>query len=221
MKELSATMIGTVENRLLFESVADVLKSAILRGNFLPGERLNEVAVAKVLNISRGPVREALRQLEQEGIVDLYPQRGGRVAEVSKREVLAALAIRELLETMAAEETCEAITDENIARLRELVTEMKKAEEADDFAYLVSLDYQFHRELLTIASTDSALRTWTLLGGKLMLFQAIGNRAYLESYAVSTSHTPIIDAVEARNSQLFRKAILAHIEENRSSIQRL
>jgi DNA-binding GntR family transcriptional regulator len=141
MKDISAIITGTVENRLLFESEADVLRKAILRDDFVPCERLNEVVVAKVLTLSGGPIREALRQLEQEGIVNLYPQRGGRVAEVSKRDVLAALAIRELLETMAAKETCEAIKDENIAHLRELMIEMQKAEEADDFAYLVSLGF--------------------------------------------------------------------------------
>jgi DNA-binding GntR family transcriptional regulator len=229
MKEVSATLFGNVDNRLLFESVADILRRSILRGDFSPGERLNEVVVARVLNVSRGPIREALRQLEQEGIVNLYPQRGGRVANVSKREVIAALAIRELLETMAAEETCKAITDGNISQLRELadgnisqlrelITEMERAEAETDFVCLVYLDFQFHRELLTIASTDTALRTWTLLGGKLMLFQSIGNRRYLVSRSVSASHIPIIEALAERNPEQFRKVILAHIEENRQSI---
>lgn len=214
-------MFSAVENRLLFESVADVLRKAILRGDFVPGERLNEVAVAKVLNISRGPIREALRQLEQEGIVNLYPQRGGRVAEVTEREAMAALAIRELLETMAAKETCAAITEDHIDQFQELMSEMEKAEQADDFAYLVNLDFQFHRELLTIASTDTALRTWTLLGGKLMLFQSIGNRTYLQSGSVSASHLPIIAALREKNADLFRATILEHIEENRRSIRKI
>lgn len=217
-KNITEILGNSVGNRLLFESVADILRKAIIRGDFAPGERLNEVAVSKALSLSRGPIREALRQLEQEGIVNLYPQRGGRVAEVSRRDVLDALAIRELLETMAAKETCKAITPEDIGQLKQLIMEMDKAEQADDIAELVSLDFRFHRELLTIASTETALRTWTMLGGKLMMFQSIGNRNYLKNYSVSKSHLPIIEALEEKDARKFRKVILQHIEENRSSI---
>src|SRR4051794_27896933 len=103
-----------VENKLLFESVAETLRRAILNGDFHPGERLNEVSISRTLNLSRGPIREALRQLEQEGMITLAAQRGARVAEVDQREALAALAIRELLETMAAEQLCEVITPQQI-----------------------------------------------------------------------------------------------------------
>ncbi|MGK0149626.1 GntR family transcriptional regulator [Pseudomonas putida] len=218
MKALSENEIGTIQSRLLFESVADNLRKAILRGDFVPGERLNEVAIAKALNLSRGPVREALRHLEKEGIVTLYPQRGGRVAEVSNRDVVAALAIRELLETMSAVQTCEVIEDKDIQHLEDLIASMRDAERANDIATLVDLDFQFHRDLLNIASSDTAQRTWTLLSGKLMLYQSIGNMNYMKDSPVSDSHTPIIEALRKRDAQEFKSVMLAHIDENRSSI---
>lgn len=207
-----------VENKLLFESVADTVRRAILNGDFRPGERLNEVSISRTLNLSRGPIREALRQLEQEGMITLVPQRGARVAEVDQREALAALAIRELLETMAAEELCQVITPKQIDHLREVTERMRRAERDREFIELVSLDFEFHRDLLSIASTDTARRTWTILSGKLMMFQSIGDRTFALSFSVSDSHWPIIDALEKRDAKRFRRNMTAHIEENRSSV---
>ncbi|KRW96657.1 GntR family transcriptional regulator [Paracoccus sp. MKU1] len=210
--------IGTLENRVLSESVADVLRNAILRGDFAPGERLNEVAVSKALNISRGPIREALRQLAQEGIVDLYPQRGGRVAEIGESDILAALEIRELLETMANKETCAAVKPEDISHLRNVMACMDEAQKDMDIARLARLDFQFHRDLLAIAATDTAQRIWTMLGGRLMMFQAIGNRSYSKNRSVALAHEPIIQALEARDETRLRSVILSHIAGNRVSI---
>lgn len=207
-----------VENKLLFESVADTLRQSILNGDFQPGERLNEVSISRTLNLSRGPVREALRQLAQEGMITLIPQRGARVVEVDQREALAALAIRELLETMAAEDLCEAITPAQIGHLRDVTARMQRAEGEREFVELVSLDFQFHGDLMDIASTDTAKRTWTILSGKLMLFQSIGDRTFAQNSSVSDSHWPIIGALENHDAKRFRTAMLGHIQENRGSV---
>ncbi|WP_413800681.1 GntR family transcriptional regulator [Streptomyces iranensis] len=217
-EERHGAVMRKVEHKLLFESVADTLRQAILNGDFQPGERLNEVSISRTLNLSRGPIREALRQLAQEGMITLIPQRGARVVEVDQREALAALAIRELLETMAAEELCEVITPKQIGHLRDVTERMRRAEQDREFVDMVSLDFQFHRDLMDIASTDTARRTWTILSGKLMLFQSIGDRTFALSLSVSDSHWPIIDALERRDAKRFRTTMLGHIEENRSSV---
>lgn len=207
-----------VTPRLLYEAAMDEIRTAIHAGKYGPGDRLNEVEIARSLRLSRGPVREALRILEQEGVVKSEAQKGVRVADSTPREVHDALALREVLETLSIEETIDAATDKDLSDLKGCIHAMRDAQERDEILQLIDLDFEFHQRFLAIASTETTKRVWRSLAGQLRMFLALGNTKYANLGSVGDSHWPILNALEQKDAAKLRAAIVAHIDENRASI---
>ena len=109
-------------------------RTGILTGEIAPGTRLLEVPLANELGVSRGPVREALRQLEQEGLVEFFPHRGAVVVGVAEAEVETIYGIRALLEGRAFARACRVVTDDDLDALADMVERMIEASEAGDVA---------------------------------------------------------------------------------------
>jgi DNA-binding GntR family transcriptional regulator len=216
--DTSASNVRQVKPRLLYESAAQEIRRAILGRVYEPGNRLNEVKLARDLNLSRGPVREALRQLEQEGLVSSEPQKGVRVHQLSAHEARNALAIRETLETLNLKEIVQSVSSGDLAELRLLMTHMAEAERTQDIVEVVELDYEFHERFLEIAPSAVIGRTWRAIAGQIRMYLAIGDTTWAQSGSVAVSHEPIIAALEQRDAELLSAAIISHIEENRSSI---
>ena len=101
----------------LREVVFNTLRQAILKGELKPGERLMEIALAQRLGVSRTPIREAMRKLEQEGLVVMVPRRGAQVANITEKDLNDVLEVRIVLENMAIEKACEQMTEENVRAL--------------------------------------------------------------------------------------------------------
>jgi DNA-binding GntR family transcriptional regulator len=108
------------------EQIADGICSAILSGEYQPGERIREVPLAAAYRVSRGPVREALRLLEQEGLVTFSPRRGAQVTELSIEEVEQLFDIRAALSSLAARNAARNIKPAELQQLRNLVGEMQR-----------------------------------------------------------------------------------------------
>ncbi len=216
--DTSASNMRQIKPRLLYESAAQEIRRAILGRVYAPGIRLNEVKLARDLNLSRGPVREALRQLEQEGLVSSEPQKGVRVHQLSAREARNALAVRETLETLNLKDIVLAVSRDDLADLRSLMTQMSEAERAQDIVEVVELDYQFHERFLDIAPSVVIGRTWRAIAGQIRMYLAIGDTTWAQSGSVAVSHEPIIEALEQRDAELLGAVIISHIDENRSSI---
>ena len=124
--------------------VAERLRRAILRGHFKPGERLDQNEIAELLGVSRSPVREALRTLAAEGLVEVYPHRGAVVAELSPAEFEEISIIRVVLESMAARLAAPHIDDERIALLKDILAELDCTTDLDRW---VELNRRFHNTI--------------------------------------------------------------------------
>lgn len=98
----------------LRDVVFNTLRQAILRGELKPGERLMEIALSQRLGVSRTPVREAIRMLEQEGLVIMIPRKGAQVAEISEKDLKDVLEVRLGLEELAVRIACQRITEEEL-----------------------------------------------------------------------------------------------------------
>ena len=98
----------------LRDVVFNTLRQAILKGELKPGERLLEIALAERLGVSRTPVREAMRKLEQEGLVVMIPRRGAQVASITEKDLNDVLEVRIALENVAIEKACKLITEEEL-----------------------------------------------------------------------------------------------------------
>ena len=135
------------EHYSLGGKVFQQLKNSILAGEFENGAELREIALAKKLGVSRTPVREALRQLEQEGLVEIYPNRGAYVKGITYKDVEDIFRIRARLEGLCAEMAVSSITHEQLDKLEEIILLSKFYEEKKDMEHLLKMDSQFHEVL--------------------------------------------------------------------------
>ena len=135
------------EHYSLGGKVFQQLKNSILAGEFENGAELREIALAKKLGVSRTPVREALRQLEQEELLEIYPNRGAYVKGITYKDVEDIFRIRARLEGLCAEMAVSSITREQLDKLDEIILLSKFYEEKKDMEHLLKMDSQFHEVL--------------------------------------------------------------------------
>lgn len=126
------------------DAVMRKLKNAIVRGELKPGQKINQDALAEALEVSRMPIREALRRLEAQGFVTIYPHRGAVVAPISEDDVYETYLMRTELEALAARLAAPAITEQVSSMLGELLETMADALDRGDSELLAEANRQFH-----------------------------------------------------------------------------
>ena len=141
----------------LSDKVYQFLRDAIAEGRYTTGDCLVEMKIAEELGVSRTPVREALKQLELEDLVDSQPNRGVIVKAFTSEDLRDVFTIRHLLEGQAAYWAAERITNAQLAQLREIVDLMEFYTQKNDVPNLVKLDSRFH-EILYVASNSRSLK---------------------------------------------------------------
>ena len=128
----------------LRDVVFNTLREAILRGDLVPGERLMELQLASKLGVSRTPIREAIRMLEQEGLAITIPRKGASVAGMTEKDMQDVLEIREALDELAVRIACEKITDEQLKRLVDAKDLFETSTRTGDVKKIAEADVSFH-----------------------------------------------------------------------------
>ena len=128
----------------LRDVVFNTLREAILRGDLVPGERLMELQLAAKLGVSRTPIREAIRMLEQEGLAITIPRKGAIVAGMTEKDMQDVLEIREALEELSVQVACDKITDEEIAELQKNMKHFEQSLKSGDLKKMAQADVEFH-----------------------------------------------------------------------------
>jgi len=132
----------SIDYRTMQRAVTDHLRSAILSGQIGPGERLHQDDLSKRLGVSRMPIREALRILESEGLIEMRPHRGAVVVDLQPEDIVEIFEIRAMLEAKAAELAAPRLSDSTIAQMRQILDEMSQTT-ADEERWL-QLNQVFH-----------------------------------------------------------------------------
>ena len=185
--------VAAITRRSLYEEALIAIRTAILRGHFAPGERLYGPDLAGELGLSRGPVREALHKLEQEGIVVSSPHQGSSVVTLDDDEIGDAIRLREYLETLRCPAVVRAVDDAVLAQLEADVEAMRGAVAAGDYAALAEADFAFHDRLLAVGRSPLARRVWRSIAGQLQLSLAVTAPVFLgERGDVADEHAPIL-----------------------------
>ncbi len=214
--------LGTVERRVLRHEVLEGLRSGILGGDIVPGTRLLEVPLATQLGVSRGPVREALRQLEQEGLVEFFPHRGAVVVGVADAEIETIYGIRALLEASAFGRAARIVSDDDLDALSDTVERMIAASEAGDVDSVTELDLRFHGRVVELSGFQYLRSLWTSIDGlvRLRTYRSAvragideldGARDWL--VGPSIEHRRLVDALRTRRSAPAARAARRHIED--------
>ena len=164
--------LSAIENRPTAVLIADQLREGIVAGTFASGEQINEAQLAERLQVSRGPVREALHRLVQEGLLEGRPNRGVFVKQVTRRDLAEVAEAREIIECAAAEviTACDDAERERIAQSLVTATEpMTAAIAADDRDGLRRADLAFHALLVRSGNNTRLLRAYTTLATEALI----------------------------------------------------
>lgn len=199
----------------------DALRDLILSGDLGPGDRLGEVELAAALGMSRTPVREALRRLSNQGLVDVESNKGARVTAWSDAELEQVFVLRAQLEGLAAAATARRATDEQIGHLDRLARQMIDAAlpyEQRDLPRLSELNGAFHAMLLDIAG--SAALAGALSG---LVHASVLNRTQHAQDAAAMHrsvhhHLEIVAAVRARDPEWAQSVMHSHLLSARASL---
>jgi DNA-binding GntR family transcriptional regulator len=193
------------------EQVVEVLREAIVAGRLADGERLIEDKIARELKTSRGPVREALRQLEHEGFVVSYPYRGAVVLGVSDEEVREVLVpVRLVLEKYSFPKAAVRMTDDDFADVAKEVWQMAEAARTNDLGRSVEADMRFHEILLEHADQPHTAQVWRSIAPRIRAyFYRYGRRADLAR--IAREHGELLAALQTRDAETIGSALETHI----------
>jgi DNA-binding GntR family transcriptional regulator len=199
------------------DEVLETLRKAIVIGDYADGERLVEDRIARELNTSRGPVREALSQLEHEGLVVSYPYRGAVVLGVSDEEVREVLIpIRLTLERFSFTKALDRMTAEDFGELAKEVWLMGEGARADDLLRCVEADIRFHEFVLTRSGQPHTTQVWGSIAPRIRAyFFRFGREADLDRIAVE--HGQLLEAFQSRDRERLMATLERHITERTPS----
>ena len=187
------------------------LRNLILDGTLKPGDRIVESRLARELGISQTPVREALRELEQMGLVVSYPNRGSSVRKVEPQDADEMYTLRAHLEAMAITLALPKLTEDDLDTLDGLIDGMIEAGENNDPDLLTELDTGFHEFILQHSGHRLLLQTWqgiSPLNWTMMTVIRLKDRNLRE---LAERHRPIVDALRARDNARAVQAIQEHV----------
>ena len=195
------TQAKDVYNRLLDD---------IASGELRPGERLREVALANRLKVSRTPVREALKDLEADGLVEHLPRVGASIKSLSYAEVVELYEMRAVLEGLAAKMAARSASDLELQALAKLNTQMAQA--IDVPAQMAQLNRNFHRLLFNAAKNRYLLQAVSMVQKTLLVVGPSTLTEVSRASAVIEEHARVIEALMAREGAKAEAAMVAHIE---------
>jgi DNA-binding GntR family transcriptional regulator len=190
--------------------VRELLLRRILDGVYAPGDRIVELEVARELDTSQAPVREALRELQGLRLVTVKPYRGARVREVTDEEMRESFDVRAVLEELAASRAAEAIRG-CTADLRTAVEGMRTAATVGDCDAFVRNDLAFHRTIVSCADRGTLLHVWESVGVEVRIRMLL-KRSGVDLEPVAEAHEPIVDAIERGDRELAGRLLRSHPE---------
>ncbi len=187
-----------IKPRSIEDEIISRLRDAIVSGQFPPGTHLNESEIAKQMEVSRIPIREAIKKLEQEGLVVRQPNKGVYVISFTEQDVRETFSLRARLESMAFEWAIPNITNDDLAQLRALVKEQETAIAERRYDELARLDMRFHELICLKAGHSRLLKIWYELHAQGQMLLNLRFRL-LPDYTpktVTEDHLKILDAIE-------------------------
>lgn len=197
------------------------LERMILAGDIAPGSKLNEAVLAKALGVSRGPVREAFRALEESGLVRLEKNRGVYVRQIPIEEADDIYELRAVLDDFVGRRVAATATPEAVRALRADIARMERATARNDVDSYLTANLDFHERLVTLAGNAKLLLTYRRLANELRLFRR-ATLAQGDTLSVSTrEHREIVDQIAAGKVAAAGRALYDHVMASRERMHRL
>lgn len=212
------SLLTIADHPSLQERAYQTLRAAILEGRFAVGERIYEAKVAEQLGISRNPVRESVRRLQQDGLLDVRPRGGIFVASISVDEADDIYRVRGALEALAARLAAERITPDELEHLRVLVEEAQH--DHDAVPRVVTEADAFHRAVHAYAHSPQLLEPLELLYGRVLHYRNVTLALPGRADVATAGHFEIYQAIARHDGARAEIVMREHIEGARISLMR-
>ena len=211
--------LNTLEFSRMGDLAYQALRDAICSGEFAQGARLNQDELARRLGVSRAPIRDALNRLEAEGLVKTLSRMGGViVAETSEQEMVDIYEFRAILDTASVRLACERMSEEDLARLGQIVKETERATQARDLNAIVQAHAEFHYLIYTACGNAELTRVARNLWDRSYRFRAMALRNEENARRGLAQHADILAALRARDLE---RAVALAEEHDHSTIRHL
>ena len=207
------TGLRTVHSSTLNLAVLERLRDAIVRGDIPPGHRVNHLRTANHLGVSRGPVRDALAKLAQEGLVENVPRRGSFTTPLDCSTVADVYGVREALESFAAAEAARRAPREAVDDLQRRIERMRTLAARKDVRRLVDADLDFHRRVVELSGNRQVAHLWEITEVSIRRILLFRHHALSTLHDVPDSHLPTIRALRRHDPAAAAETLRAHIRE--------
>jgi DNA-binding GntR family transcriptional regulator len=202
----------------LHEQVAMRLRQMLVEGKIAPGAKLNERELAEVLHVSRTPLREAIKMLAAEGLVELLPNRGAIAVSLDEADVRNTFEVMAGLEAMSGELAAQRITDQELAEIKAMHFEMLAAYTRADLSSYYRVNAQIHRAINAAAKNPVLSTTYNQVNARLQALRFRSNQDGAKWKRAVKEHERMIEALTARDPAAMRNLLLTHLQNKRDVV---
>jgi DNA-binding GntR family transcriptional regulator len=213
--------IISIPRQVLHQEVVVRLRQRIVEGHFAPGSKLNERALSEQLHVSRTPLREALKMLAAEGLVELLPNRGAVVAQLGEQDVIDTFEVIAGLEGQSGELAAQRIADAELGEIRALHYEMLAAYIRRDLPTYYRLNAQIHTLINAAARNPVLTQTWRNVNARLQALRFRSNFDEAKWKRAVKEHEGMVELLGARDAEGLRALMVAHLEHKRDAVLEL
>ena len=206
--------------KTLAEAAADTLRELILLEKLAPGKQVPERDLAAALGISRTPMREAMRLLEVEGLIEYSATRRPRVADPTLEELAQYLSVLGALEGLAGEQACDNATDAEIETILALCRRMEETSDGGDALEFFKTDMAFHRAIVAASRNPPLIETHRQYNARLWRARFISSRRRPDRPGTLRQHTDIVEAMARRDGQATAAALRQHLRTAVTNIEK-
>jgi DNA-binding GntR family transcriptional regulator len=210
--------IISIPRAALHEQVAHRLRQMLVEGRIAPGAKLNERELSEVLNVSRTPLREAIKMLAAEGLVELVPNRGAIALQLTEQDVMNTFEVMAGLEAQSGELAAQRITDAELDEIRAMHYEMLAAYTRKDLSTYYTLNAKIHRAINAAAKNPVLSATYNQVNARLQALRFRSNQDGQKWKRALSEHEKMIDALAARDAKAMRDVLLTHLHNKREVV---
>jgi DNA-binding GntR family transcriptional regulator len=206
-----AEILKPIGDKSLAGQAYEAIRDAILKMDLAPGQALSEAGLATALSISKTPIREALQQLQQAGLIVAVPHKGYFVSELTLRDALEILQIRSRLEGLAAFESCNRLTDADLRRMELLIEEAQEAFDAGQQDICAELGHQFHQVMIDRSGNSRIVSLISILSDQFHRLRLLSDRLPGRLQTSLIEHRQILAALRSRDPDLAEDLMRDHL----------
>ena len=202
----------------LHEQATQSLRQMLVEGRIAPGAKLNERELCEQLKVSRTPLREAIKTLAAEGLVELVPNRGAIAVELDEADILNTFEVMAGLEGLSGELAAQRVTPEELAEIQAMHYEMKAAYTRRDLSAYYRLNAAIHRAFNAAAKNPVLTATYTQVNARLQALRFRSNQDGEKWARAMQEHDRMVEALEKHDSAALRAELVAHLGHKRDVV---